>query len=239
MEDLVRGLHSFQTTEFIENRELFKHLSQGQRPETLLITCSDSRISPDLVLQTKPGDLFILRNAGNIIPPFGATNGGEGATIEYAIKALGITHIIVMGHSNCGAMKGLLHKEELGSMPLVKSWLDNASATFEIVKECYSDLEGTPLLNATIKENVLVQIDNLRTYPVVASRLAKSILTLHGWIYDIETGIILAFDPTTSHFAPITTGSRPSGVKSRYRVERLANGEETEASISPENSIIP
>ena len=113
MEKIVRGIHHFQTTAFSAHRELFEILSQGQQPDTLLIACSDSRIAPDLLMQTQPGDLFVLRNAGNLIPPYGAANGGEGATIEYAVSALGVKHALVMGHSNCGAMKGLLDPESL------------------------------------------------------------------------------------------------------------------------------
>jgi len=207
MEKLVRGIHHFQTTAFSAHRELFEILSQGQQPDTLLITCSDSRIAPDLLMQTQPGELFVLRNAGNLIPPYGAANGGEGATIEYAISALGVRHALVMGHSNCGAMKGLLHPESLVDMPLVSEWLKHADATRNVVEECYPDLEGVDLLNATIKENVLVQLDNLRTYPKVAALMAKGALTLHGWIYEIESGQILAYDPQLSHFVPITTGS--------------------------------
>ncbi len=203
MEKLVRGIHYFQTTAFSEHRELFESLSQGQRPETLLITCSDSRIAPNLLMQTQPGDLFVLRNAGNLIPPFGAANGGEGATIEYAITALDVKHVLVMGHSHCGAMKGLLRPESLTDMPLVSDWLKHADATRRVVDECYPDLNGADLLNAAIKENVLVQLDNLRTYPKVAARLAKSALSLHGWIYEIESGQILAYDPQVSHFVPI------------------------------------
>ena len=205
MEKLVRGIHHFQTTAFSAHRELFESLSQGQRPETLLITCSDSRIAPDLLMQTQPGDLFVLRNAGNIIPPYGAANGGEGATIEYAVSALGVTHVLVMGHSNCGAMKGLLNPESLADMPLVGDWLKHADATRRVVDECYPDLKGNHLLNAAIKENVLVQLDNLRTYPKVAAFLAKGALTLHGWIYEIDSGQILAYDPQVSHFVPITS----------------------------------
>ncbi len=205
MEKIVRGIHQFQTTAFSAHRELFESLSQGQRPETLLITCSDSRIAPDLLMQTQPGDLFVLRNAGNLIPPYGAANGGEGATIEYAISALGVKHVLVMGHSNCGAMKGLLNPESLTDMPLVTDWLKHADATRGVVKECYPDLKGEHLLNATIKENVLVQLDNLRTYPKVAALLTKGALTLHGWIYQIESGQILAYDPEASHFTPINS----------------------------------
>jgi carbonic anhydrase len=207
MEKIVRGIHHFQSTTFTENRELFEKLSHGQQPETLLITCSDSRIAPDMVMQTQPGDLFVLRNAGNLIPPYGAANGGEGATIEYAVSALGVSHAIVMGHSKCGAMKGLLEPELLADMPLVTEWLKHADATRRVVDECYQDLEGNDLLNATIKENVLVQLDNLRTYPKVAALMAKGELTLHGWIYEIESGQILAYDPQLSHFVPITSGS--------------------------------
>jgi carbonic anhydrase len=205
MEKIVRGIHQFQTTEFSAHRELFETLSQGQRPETLLITCSDSRIAPELLMQTQPGDLFVLRNAGNLIPPYGAANGGEGATVEYAIAALGVKHALVMGHSNCGAMKGLLDPESLADMPLVSEWLKHTDATRRVVDECYPDLEGVNLLNAAIKENVLVQLDNLRTYPKVAALMAKGELTLHGWIYEIESGQILAYDPQVSHFVPITS----------------------------------
>lgn len=204
MENLVRGVRQFQSTHFKDNQELFTRLSRGQQPETLLITCSDSRIAPDLLMQTKPGDIFMLRNAGNIIPPYGASNGGEGAAIEYALVELKVRHVIVMGHSHCGAMKGLLHPEDLKSLPLVSSWLKHAEATRSVVKENYSDLEGEELLNAAIKENVLTQLDNLRTYPAVAARLTRGDLTLHGWVYHIESGQVLTFDPGQSRFVPMS-----------------------------------
>jgi carbonic anhydrase len=203
MEKLVRGIHQFQTTHFKQQEELFARLSKGQQPETLLITCSDSRIVPDLLTQTEPGELFVLRNAGNIIPPHGASSGGEGGTIEFAVAALKVKHVVVMGHSHCGAMKGLLHPEDLGSLPLVASWLKHAEATRRIVQENYNDCEGEELLNATIKENVLMQLDNLRTYPAVAARLTRGDLTLHAWVYHIESGQILAFDPAQSRFVPL------------------------------------
>lgn len=215
MEKLVRGIHHFQTTHFNSNRELYERLSEGQSPDTLLITCSDSRITPDLLMQTNPGDLFVLRNAGNIIPPYGVPGSGEGATIEFAIRGLDIRHIIVMGHSNCGAIKGLLSPEQLQNMPLMIDWLNHTASTLEIVKECYSDLNGEDLLNAAIKENVLVQLDNLRTYPVVAARLAKESLMLHGWIYEISSGKIFAFDPSSSSFSPLTSHTAKSGITSR------------------------
>ncbi len=220
MEKLVRGIHHFQTTHFNANRELFRKLSEGQQPDTLMITCSDSRISPDLLLQTQPGELFVLRNAGNIIPPYGAVRGGEAATVEYAIKALNINHIVIMGHSHCGAMKGLMSPEPLNGMPLVAEWLGHASATKHVVEECYPDMTGQDLLNAAIKENVLVQLDNLRTYPAVAARLGKGELTLHGWVYEIESGRILAFDIESSRFVPISSQQTPAAVTSRQTVTR-------------------
>lgn len=213
MEKLVRGIHQFQSTLFKENQDLFERLSQGQQPETLFITCSDSRIAPNLLLQTQPGDLFVLRNAGNIVPPYGASSGGEGATVEYAVAALGVKHIVVMGHSHCGAMKGLLKPEDLSALPLVAAWLKHAEATRRVVAENYADCEGDALLNATIKENVLMQLDNLRTYPAVAARLTRGALTLHGWVYEIESGRILAFDPEQSRFVPLSDRLIPAAAE--------------------------
>lgn len=204
MEKIVRGIHQFQSTHFSEHQELFAQLAKGQHPETLLITCSDSRIVPDLLTQTQPGELFVIRNAGNIIPPYGAANGGEGATVEFAIGALNVKHIVVMGHSHCGAMKGLLQPEGLTALPLVANWLKHAEATRRVAMETYPDFVGEDLLNATIKENVLVQLDNLRTYPAVAARLAKGEVTFHAWVYEIESGRILAYDPALARFAPVS-----------------------------------
>jgi carbonic anhydrase len=210
MEKIVRGIHKFQSTLFSEQQDLFVQLSQGQQPETLLITCSDSRIVPDLLTQTQPGELFVIRNAGNIIPPYGAANGGEGATLEFAVGALKVQHIVVLGHSHCGAMKGLLHPETLTTLPLVAAWLKHSEATRAVVRESYEGLSEAELLNAAIKENVLVQLDNLRTYPAVAARLAKGDLTLHAWLYEIESGRILAYDAELTQFAPISAkGVKP------------------------------
>lgn len=207
MEKLVRGIHEFQTTHFNEHQDFFAQLSKGQQPETLLITCSDSRVVPDLLTQTQPGELFVIRNAGNIVPPYGAANGGEGATIEFAVSALKVSHIVIMGHSHCGAMKGLLKPEDLTSLPLVAAWLKHAEATRRVVIDNYQDFSGDDLLNATIKENVLMQLDNISTYPAVAAGLVKGTLTLHAWVYHIESGQILAYDPEQSRFSPITDSS--------------------------------
>ncbi len=200
MEKIIRGVHHFQHTVFGPQRELFRRLATGQQPDALFITCSDSRILPNLLTQTKPGELFILRNAGNLVPPHGAANGGEGATIEYAVTALGIRDIIVCGHSHCGAMHGLLHQGKLGGMPSVVNWLKHAEATLRIVEEKYQDQTGEDEVLNAVKENVLVQLDNLRTHPSVAAGLALGKLTLHGWVYEIESGSVFAYDPEQRQF---------------------------------------
>lgn len=203
MKRLIQGLHEFQTTYFNTHRELFELLSQGQQPRVLFITCSDSRIDPNLLTQTEPGEMFIIRNAGNIIPPYGATNGGEGATVEYAVHALGVQDIIVCGHSHCGAMKGLLKIDKLADeMPVVYEWLKHAEATRRTIKEHYQHYEGEELLNVATEENVLTQLDNLRTYPVIHSRLKSGQLHLHGWVYEIETGEVFTYDPIKEQFVP-------------------------------------
>jgi len=204
MQKLIAGLHHFQTQIFLSHKELFERLVKGQNPDALFITCSDSRINPNLITQTNPGDLFILRNAGNIIPPYGAANGGEGATIEFAVVALGVKDIIVCGHSHCGAMNGLLHPEVLTDLPAVAAWLSHAAATRRIVKENYINLDEKQLLNITIQENVLVQLENLKTHPAVAACLSRGQLNLHGWTYKIETGEVFSYQPGEGQFLALT-----------------------------------
>ena len=138
MKKLIQGVHSFQTNYLSTHREMFELLSHGQHPRILFVTCSDSRIDPNLITQAEPGEMFIIRNAGNIIPPYGATNGGEGAAVEYAVRALGIKEIIVCGHSHCGAMKGLLKLDKLeAEMPIVYEWLKHAEANSSDNQENY------------------------------------------------------------------------------------------------------
>lgn len=203
MQKLIEGVHHFQANLFSSHRELFERLANGQNPETLFITCSDSRINPNLITQTEPGELFILRNAGNIVPAYGAANGGEGATIEFAVASLGVRDIIVCGHSHCGAVKGLLNPEALKEMPVVANWLGHAEATRRIVREKYSDRTGDALLTTAIEENVLVQLENLRTHPSVAAGLARNILKLHAWVYKIETGEVFAYDIERAQFVAV------------------------------------
>jgi carbonic anhydrase len=203
MNKLVHGLHHFHQHVFGPQREFFEQLASGQSPEVLFISCSDSRINPNLITQTGPGDLFIVRNAGNIVPPHSHDPGGEAATIEYAIDALGVTDVIVCGHSQCGAMKALLHPEMVKDMPIVATWLSNAESTRRIVRACYGHLSGDDLLEVVVAENVLVQIENLRTQPAVAAALSRGKLRLHAWVYTIETGEVYAYDSQAGQFEPL------------------------------------
>ena len=215
MEKLLRGVETFHREHRSDYQELFEGFKHGQSPEALFITCSDSRINPNLITDTQPGELFILRNAGNLIPPHGAARGGEGATIEYAVVALGIKDIIVCGHSFCGAMGALLRPENLVGMDILADWLKNAEATRQIIHQNYSDLEGDSLLMATVEENVLVQLDHLRTHPSVAARLARCDLRLHGWVYEIATGDVFVYEEGKGQFVPIHEASLPPLVPRR------------------------
>lgn len=211
MQKLVEGIHQFQQHVLSEKRAMFADLESGQQPLALFITCSDSRICPNLLTQTEPGELFILRTAGNIVPPYGAVAGGEAATIEYAVAVLKVKDVIVCGHSHCGAMAALLHPESVKELPAVKALLDHAEATRRIIAENYGHLEeGRPRLMATIEENVLVQLEHLRTHPTVAAALSRKQLKLHGWVYKFESGEVFAYDPAIQQFQSINGRVEPA-----------------------------
>lgn len=222
--ELVEGIHHFRKQVFRQHRELFERLAQKQAPETLFITCSDSRIDPNLITHTEPGDLFVLRNAGNLVPAYGATSGGEVATIEFAVTGLKVKDIIVCGHSHCGAMKGLLKPEYLAEMPAVSEWLRHAEVTRRIVRSKYKHLTGDDLLEITTEENVLAQIENLQTHPAVAVALAHEELKLHGWIYDIASGDVFAYDEPSARFVPLNQW-RPAASAPPQRIVDVNSGD--------------
>lgn len=200
MEKLISGIHRFESQVFRDNREFFARLSTGQSPQALFITCSDSRMVPDLITQADPGDLFVLRNAGNLVPSYGSNSGAEAAAIEYAIRGLKVKDIIICGHTNCGAMRALLNPEMLSEMPRVRDWLKHADSTKEIVESKYEHLTDEKRWKITVEENVLVQLENLRTHPSVAVALANGDIKLHGWCYRMDTGQVFGYNAESGQF---------------------------------------
>ena len=204
MQKLIAGIRRFQADGYVNNQKLFETLIGGQNPLALFITCSDSRIDPNRLTDTQPGELFILRTVGNIVPPFGSMVAGEAATIEYAVTALNIRDIIICGHSHCGAMSGLLDPESVEDMPAVKEYLVHAESSLQIVDERNSHVIDSEIrLKRTIENNILLQLENLRTHPAVATAVARGVMHLHGWLYEFETGEVLVFHPETNTFLPI------------------------------------
>lgn len=225
MKDLFAGVRHFRQNVFHTQQELFQELSQGQAPQTLFITCSDSRVNPNLITHTDPGDLFVIRNAGNLVPAYGVPTGGEEATIEFALQALGVRHIVICGHSGCGAMKGLLTPEALTEMPSVARWLRHAEATRRLVKAKYPEVSGDDLLRVATEENVLTQIENLQTHPAVAVAMAKDSLSIHAWVYEIASGDVRAYDVQEGVFKPLGENVRPAAGNTPRRVFDVRGGD--------------
>ncbi len=202
MEKIIAGVAAFQKKAFFENKNLFESLADMQEPEVLFITCADSRIDPSLITQTLPGDLFICRNAGNIIPPHSNETGGMTASIEFAVAVLGVKHIVICGHTGCGAMKAALNPDSLKSLPHVSKWLSHCAAAEARVKARHETVGDEHILEMT-EENVLLQLKHLETHPSVAAKMAVGSLSLHGWIYDIATGGVDSYDTKQQSFIPL------------------------------------
>jgi carbonic anhydrase len=194
VERFLGGISRFQKHVYPEHKDLFERLALGQRPEALFITCSDSRIDPCLITQTKPGELFICRVIGNVVPPYPDAIGGVSATIEYAVGVLQVPEVIVCGHTDCGVMRGALNPEALEAYPNVTAWLRYAKVERrepEPSAECLLALTG---------ENVVAQLKNLRSHPTVAARMEKGDLALHGWVYHIGPGTVTAYNEASRTF---------------------------------------
>jgi carbonic anhydrase len=202
MDKVLKGIQHFQSNVFPKNRALFEKLASGQQPEVLVIGCSDSRLSLDLITQSGPGDMFVCRNAGNIVPPRHHAD-AVSAAIEFAVCALKIRHIVVCGHSDCGAMKGLLHPEKLAQMPDVAEWLRHAEGARRALDEMHPGATEQEALVAITKLNVRLQLEHLGTHPHVFAQIRSGALQLHGWVFQIQTGEIETWNFAESRWTPI------------------------------------
>ena len=219
MQQLLEGVHRFQQREFGKYKQIFRRLSrEGQKPHTLFITCADSRVVAELITQSKPGDLFVIKNVGNIVPPpdpDGAWN-STGAGIEFAVESLGVTDIVVCGHSQCGAISALM-QDNCGPAELkhLRKWISLAVPVREAIDRNYSHLKTeTERMRAAEEENVLFSIDQLHAYPCVQKKLAEGALRLHAWFFKIDSADLFAYDPEHRQFLQISeppnNGNHPS-----------------------------
>ena len=208
MHPLIEGVHRFRNDEFGNYRSLFQRLSrEGQNPHTLFITCSDSRVLAELITQSKPGDLFVVKNIGNIVPPAsvtGTTN-STAAAIEFAVENLRVSDIVICGHSQCGAMTALLGKPlDEQRTPHLKEWLTLADPVREIMRSQYGHVKDrNHQVDLAASENVLFALENLHSYYCVQDRLMDGSLRLHGWFFEIATAQLLAYDPDARQFSPL------------------------------------
>lgn len=202
MRKLQDGVAKFRRDTFQQKQQLFEKLSGGQHPQALFITCSDSRIVPELITHTEPGDLFVLRNAGNIVPSVDS-GVGEAATIEYAIRALKIPDVVVCGHAQCGAMSAVINPDLAQGLPLVGRWLEQTGPLLDRVRSNHPDASDTELLDLLIQENVRAQLANLMLHPAVREAVDAGKLNLHGWVYSIASGEVCCLEPKGDQFVDL------------------------------------
>jgi carbonic anhydrase len=200
----MTGLKEFKNNVFPDRREMFAGMAAGQKPEAMMIACADSRVNPHMVTQTSPGELFVVRNAGNFIPPADAGPHAAGAAIELAIVEFGVHDLIVCGHSDCGAIKLLMNPELTEELPAMRAWLGFAENTLKRARAKYPDVTGPEFLTLAIEENVLVQLEHALTHPAVRRAREAGKLRLHGLIYDIESGDVYHYDHDADTWARAT-----------------------------------
>ncbi|MEB5838470.1 carbonic anhydrase [Pantoea dispersa] len=216
MKEIIEGFLKFQKNAFPERVKLFKNLANQQSPRALFISCSDSRLVPELVTQREPGDLFVIRNAGNIVPSYGPEPGGVSASVEYAVAALRVNDIVICGHSDCGAMTAIATCKCLDHMPAVSNWLRYADSA-RVVNEARQHADQPARVAAMVRENVIAQLANIQTHPSVRLALEEGRVTLHGWIYDIESGRIDAFDGSAGTFVSLADNPEVNAVSPQVR----------------------
>jgi carbonic anhydrase len=205
VESLIEGHKKFLTEVFPKRKNEFHLLAESQAPEYLFITCSDSRVLPDLILGTGPGDLFIARNAGNVVPITTHDVDGVTATIEYAVEVLHVRHAILCGHSDCGALKAAVNSQALETLPKAKRWLRHVEAAFNHRQPLNPADGDSAELASLIRGNVVAQLQNLRAQPSVAWAIQQGKLAVHGWYYDILTGRIECYDEKRRRFVPLVS----------------------------------
>ena len=225
MRRLLEGLTLFQRLAYPRHKELFERLAKNQTPQAVFIACSDSRVVPNLIVQAEPGDLFIIRNAGNIVPPAGSSYGGTTASLEYAIVALGIRDVILCGHSNCGAMGGILHPETLEGMPAVRQWVSHADEARRAAIEAHPGAPDDEMLEHVVDANVVAQIRNILTFPFVRPFVERGELELHGWVYDIATGRVKGLDASGRRFVALG-GDEKGSPEERHGLSSVESDEE-------------
>lgn len=216
MEELTKGAIRFERDIYPQRKDFFDKLIAKQYPKALFITCSDSRVVPNMLTDSDPGDIFTIRNAGNIVPPYGDMMGGVAASIEYAVMVLHVKHIIICGHTRCGAMDAVMHPESVASMPIVKTWLNHSESARRVVLG-YGEIPENRRDIVMVEENVLAQLDHLRTHPSVASTLSMGEMNLYGWVFDITTGSILSYDSDQGEFVPMSLEHIPTATPKRKR----------------------
>ncbi|MGA2752727.1 MAG: carbonic anhydrase [Terracidiphilus sp.] len=203
MQRLIEGHKKFLAEVFPARKSHFHLLAERQTPEWLFITCADSRVLPDLILGTEPGDLFISRGIGNVVPITSRDVDGVTATIEYAVEVLRVRHAIVCGHSDCGALKAALDLKSLENLPKARRWLEHVEAAFAY-RQPLNPADGESAeLAALIRGNVVAQLKNLQAQMPVRHAMAEGRLTVHGWYYDILTGRIEEYDEGLKRFAEL------------------------------------
>jgi carbonic anhydrase len=215
MHNVIERVNKFYREAYPKHRALFARLARNREPAALFITCSDSRVVPNLFLQADPGELFLIRNAGNIVPPAGSVEGGTVASIEYAVVALHVKDVIICGHSDCGAMKGILHPETVSHMPAVARWVEHAKVAREAVHQEFPGLDDATVAELLVDYNVIAQVRNLLTHSFIRERVEAGNLDVYGWAYDIRTGMIRGMDESGRNLIPLdSTGAGSPDEKS-------------------------
>jgi carbonic anhydrase len=209
MRDLLLGLLEFNEQSRPLNLERLRVLSEAPTPAALIIACADSRVIPGLLAFVAAGELFMIRNVGNLIPPAreeGTSSGAwsEASAIEYAVGILGIRNVVVCGHSNCGAMRVVISGSYLDDTPTLRAWLDHARPTPGMANLVAKSTTGRPADDELSQSNVLLQLQHLFSYPAINKRLTDGTLSVAGWWFDIATGEMHIYDPTTRRFELLT-----------------------------------